>query len=468
MNLPWLTIHEASERISNGDLSPVELTLACLDQIERLEPEINAFITFTPELALEQARQAEVEIRRAEMRGPLHGIPLALKDLYETAGLRTTAGSQFFRDYIPASDADVVLRLRQAGMILLGKLNMHEIALGVTNENPHFGVCRNPWDLQRIPGGSSGGSGAALAAGFCLGSLGSDTGGSIRIPASLCGIVGLKPTYGRVSLRGVVPLSWHLDHSGPMARCVQDAALLLQAAAGFDPRDPYSQDEPIEDYTGGIEAGVRGWRVALAGGDYFRGIDEDIWSAVESSAQVFTDLGARVETVDIPDFEAAAQANAVIITADAAEFHRGRLTSMSENFSSDIGERLQMGKDRPLSDYIQARRTQASFRRQMMVMFKKYDILLLPATPVPALPLNRDEAVSRAPQLTRFTAPFNLSGLPAIVLPCGFVIRDGKRLPAGLQIVTQAWGEARLLRGAHAFEQAAGWHLQHPDFSSVV
>lgn len=465
MKLKWLSIHQASEMIRKGELSPVDLTQACLDQIEQLEPKINAFITLTPDLALEQARQAETEIRRGERRGLLHGIPLALKDLYETAGILTTAGSKFFKDFVPEEDAHVVKRLRQMGMVLLGKLNMHEIALGVTNENPHFGVCHNPWDLGRIPGGSSGGSGAALAAGFCLGSLGSDTGGSIRIPASLCGIVGLKPTYGRISLRGVVPLSWHLDHSGPMARCVRDAAILLQVIAGFDPQDPYCQDVPVEDYLLDLESGVGGWRVALASGDAFRSIDSDVWSAVENAAEVFRNLGAEVEEIDIPDFEAAAQANAVIITADAAEYHRERLDNMGQNFSSDIGERLRIGAKRSLAEYIQARRTQALFHRQMQALFQKYDLLLLPATPVPALPLNRDEAVMRAPQLTRFTAPFNLAGLPALSLPCGFIIRDGKKLPLGLQIAARPWGEAGLLRGAFAYEQSAGWHLQPPDLA---
>jgi len=466
MDFQWLTIYEASERILQGELSPVELTRACLEQVERFEPQVNAFITLTPELALEQARQAEAEIRGGQVRGALHGIPLALKDLYETEGLLTTAGARFYREYVPAADADVVTRLRRAGMVLLGKLNMHEIALGVTNENPHYGECHNPWDLGRIPGGSSGGSGAALAAGFCLGSMGSDTGGSIRIPASLCGIVGLKPTYGRLSKRGVVPLSWHLDHAGPMARCVRDVALLLQATAGYDPGDPYSQHVPVEDYWLEIDSGVRGWRVALASGDSMREVDADVWAAVESASRLFADLGAVVERVEVPDLAAAAQANGVMLTADAAQFHREHLENAQENFSADIQERLHLGAGRTLSEYIQARRVQAGFRRKLDALFTSYDLLLLPSTPVPALPLDREQAVGRAPQLTRFTAPFNLAGLPALSLPCGFVTRDGKPLPVGLQLVRGAWGEAGLLCAGLAYEQAAGWHLQPPGFAA--
>ena len=255
--LPYLTIDEASRRLRSKEISPVDLTKACLERIERIDPMLNSFITVVPWVALEQARQAEAEILRGEHRGPLHGIPMALKDLYETAGIQTTAGSRHFAEYVPETDALVVQKLRKAGIVLLGKLNLHEIALGVTNENPHFGACHNPWDLERMTGGSSGGSAAALAAGLCLGSLGSDTGGSIRIPASLCGVVGMKPTYGRVSMRGIMPLSWNLDHAGPMGRRVLDVAYLLQVIAGYDAEDPYSVDVPVGDYLTRIEGGHR-------------------------------------------------------------------------------------------------------------------------------------------------------------------------------------------------------------------
>jgi aspartyl-tRNA(Asn)/glutamyl-tRNA(Gln) amidotransferase subunit A len=462
MELLNLTLHEAAKSIAQSNFSPVDLTQACLERIERLDGQLNTFITLTPELALEQARQAEAELRSGKSRGPLHGIPLALKDLYETAGIRTTAGSLFYRDFIPEVDAVAVVRLRQAGAILLGKLNMHEIALGLTNENPHFGFCRNPWNTSRITGGSSGGSGAALAAGLCLGSLGSDTGGSIRVPAALCGVVGLKPTYGRVSLRGVIPLSWNLDHAGPMARCVRDTALILQEIAGYDPDDPTSRDEAVADYLAGLEGGVRGWRIALADGDYFRSVDTGIWPLIEAAAGVFSSLGAHVESLDIPGFEEAAQANSNLVLADAAAFHHERLKNNPLDFGQDVRERLQMGAALALGDYIQARRTQVVFRRKMEALLTDYDLLLLPTVPMAALQIQQTQAVQRARWLTRFTSVFNLTGLPVLSLPCGFLEGEGTRLPVGLQIAARPWAEASLLRGAYAYEQAAGWLAFHP------
>jgi aspartyl-tRNA(Asn)/glutamyl-tRNA(Gln) amidotransferase subunit A len=463
MDYHWLTIHAAATYIAQGELSRVELTRAYLERIQRLDSQINAFITITSELALDQASQAEAEIARGQYRGALHGIPLALKDLYETRAIRTTAGSLVFKDYLPETNAFAVEALFRAGALLLGKLNMHEIALGLTNENPHYGDCRNPWDVTRITGGSSGGSAAALAAGLCLGSLGSDTGGSIRIPAALCGIVGLKPTRGRVSLRGVIPLSWNLDHAGPMARCVQDVALLLQAIAGYDAQDAASQDAPVGDYVSGLKDGVSSWRVALASDDYFQDVDAGIRQAVDEAASVFTQLGARVEPVEIPGFEQAARANSLMVTADAAVFHHTRLETAADNFGEDVRQRLRYGAAHPLAAYIEARRVQAEFRRQMEQLFTRYDLLLLPASPVAALPLQNTQAVQRSRQLTRFTSAFNLTGLPALVLPCGFVSQDGVRLPIGLQVVAPAWAESRLLRGGYAYEQAAGWLLQHPE-----
>jgi aspartyl-tRNA(Asn)/glutamyl-tRNA(Gln) amidotransferase subunit A len=463
--LTYLSIDEAARLLARKEISPVELTKACLERIEWFDPQINSFITLVPWIAMEQARQAEIEMLQGEHRGPLHGIPIALKDLYETAGIQTTAGSRHFADFVPETDAVALQKLREAGAILLGKLNMHEIALGVTNENPHFGVCHNPWDLERITGGSSGGSAAALAAGLCLGSLGSDTGGSIRIPASLCGIVGLKPTFGRVSLQGVMPLSWNLDHAGPMARRVSDVAHLLQIIAGYDAGDPYSIDVPVGDYLTSLEAGIRGWRVALLVGEYVNEADTQVLAAVRQAAVVMEDLGARIEEVDLPYLLQAAQANSVMVTSDAAAVHQERVKNHPEDFGTDVLKRLLTGAAYTSTAYILARRTQTLAKRRMETFFKQYDLLILPSTPLLAPPLQALDAVERARQLTRFTAPFNLTGFPAISLPCGFV-REGKvELPVGLQIVAPAWGEVRLLRAAYAFEQATPWHSRKPGFS---
>jgi aspartyl-tRNA(Asn)/glutamyl-tRNA(Gln) amidotransferase subunit A len=458
MELTELNLVEAASGIAAGDFSPEELVQAYLDRIESFDSRLNCFITVTAELALESARKAGQEIRRGNYLGQLHGIPIALKDLYETRGIRTTAGSKFYADYIPQANALAVEKLQQAGAVLLGKLNMHEIALGVTNENPHYGSCQNPWDISRISGGSSGGSAAALGARLCLGSLGSDTGGSIRIPASLCGIVGIKPTYGRVSLRGVIPLSWNLDHPGPMARVVQDAAILLQAVAGYDPQDPFSVNQPVPDYLASLKAGVSGWRIALASGPFFQAADAEVLDLVHSAARAFEKLGATVEPVELPQALEAAQSNGLMVISDAAAFHRERLQSQPRDFGSDVLTRLQNGAAVSSGEYILARRLQTELKRRYEELFERYDILLSPATPVVA-PVSGADAVERARQLTRFTAPFNLTGLPALSLPCGFTQAG---LPAGLQMVARPWDEAGLLRAAYAYEVDAGWYREKP------
>ena len=461
MELTRLTLSEAIHLIRHKRLSPLELTQAYLERIERLNPSLNCFITITPELALEQARRAEQALVKSGAEfGSLQGIPMALKDLFDTAGILTTAGSSFFAQRVPDQDAEVVTRIRQAGAILLGKLNMHEIALGVTNVNPHYGPCRNPWDTQRVSGGSSGGSAVALAARFCLGSLGSDSGGSIRIPASLCGVVGLKPTYGRVSLRGVVPLSWHTDHVGPLALTVMDAAILLGVIAGYDPDDPSSLQVPVDDYLTHIQDGVRDWRIALASDAYFDEVDVEVKTAIVAATQTFAELGAQVEPAAFPGARRAAQANGLMVTSDAAAFHRDRLESQPRGFGADVLQRLRFGAAYTSTEYIQARRSQTILRRQFEQFFEQYDLLLTPATPVAAPLIEGPDAVEQARLLTRYTAPFNLTGLPALSLPCGFT-RQG--LPIGLQLVARPWAEATLLRAAQAYEQATAWHTRIPE-----
>lgn len=457
--LTSLTIDEAARLLAGREISPVELTRAHLQRIELLNPRINAFITQTSELALQQASQAEEEIMRGEYKGVLHGIPLALKDLYETKDVRTTAGSSFFMDYVPQDDAACVEKLKSAGAVLLGKLNMHEIALGVTNENPHFGDCVNPWDERCITGGSSGGNGAALASGMCMGALGSDTGGSIRIPAALCGVVGLKPTRGRVSLRGVIPLSWNLDHAGPMARSVLDAALLFQAIAGYDPADPWSQDMPVDDPMHSLNQGVQGWRIALADDDYFMHpslVDAEVMRAVREAARMFELLGARVDALPFIGAHEAALANGLMTTSDAAAFHRQRLAENPDGFGADVRTRLQTGAAYSSSDYALARRMQSILQRQFAHFLETFDLLITPTVPITAPQRGAADAVERARLLTRFTAPFNLTGLPAISVPCGFS-KDG--LPIGVQLVAKHWAEGKLLRAAYAYEQVRGFVL---------
>jgi aspartyl-tRNA(Asn)/glutamyl-tRNA(Gln) amidotransferase subunit A len=461
--LTSLTLSEAADLLARREISPVELTQAHLERNAALDPQLNCVITLTAEGALEAARRVEQAFRQGNYLGVLHGIPLALKDLYETAGVRTTAGSQFFRDYVPRRDSACVERLAAAGAVILGKFNMHEIALGVTNANPHFGACHNPWKLERVAGGSSGGCGAALAAEMCLGALGSDTGGSIRIPASLCGIVGLKPTFGRISLRGVIPLSWNLDHPGPMARRARDAAMLLQATAGYDPEDPSSIDVPVPDYQETLEQGVRGWRIALASDEFFGWADGEVLSAVQEAAQTFAALGAQVEERPFPNGREAARANGLMVTSDAAAFHRERLENHPEDFGADVLQRLQSGAAFTSTEYVQARRTQSELRRQFERFFGSCDLLLTPATPVTAPPIEGPDAVEQARTLTRFTSPFNLTGLPALSLPCGF---DSEGLPFGLQIVGPPWSEAAVLRAAHAYEGATGWHRRKPGLTA--
>jgi aspartyl-tRNA(Asn)/glutamyl-tRNA(Gln) amidotransferase subunit A len=447
MDSRTLTISATLEYLRTGELNSVELSELCLHQIERLNPLINAFITVT-----------RPERQGAKSNNFLAGIPLGIKDLIDVAGIKTTAGTPFFKNNIPTKDAFVIEKFKQAGATIIGKTNTHEIALGVTGINPHFGTVKNPWDTSRITGGSSSGSAAAVAAGMCMGALGTDTGGSIRIPAALCGVVGLKPTFGRVSLRGVVPLSWHLDHVGPITRSVKDAALLLQSIAGYDPADPACVDMPVDEYLRNITGGVKGWRVALAAGDYAEDIDSGVQKAMAEAVEVFESLGAEVEKVEMDWLSEAAQANGQMVVADAAAYHRERLAEHPDWFGADVRQRLETGRALSVSDYILARRSQAEIRRRFEQFFTDYDILLLPTTPITAPPIADLDSAAQARPLTSFSAPFNLAGLPALSVPCGFT----DSLPVGLQIVSAHWEERKILQAGFAYEQATEWHNRTP------
>jgi aspartyl-tRNA(Asn)/glutamyl-tRNA(Gln) amidotransferase subunit A len=451
-----LGVAEAARRIRAGDVSPVALTAACLERIAALDAQVNAFITVTADEAVYEARRVELELERGDDPGPLAGVPIALKDLFDTAGVRTTAGSKFFAERTPERDAVVVERLRDAGAVILGKLNMHEWALGVRNDNPHYGACHNPSALDRITGGSSGGSAAALAAGMCCGSLGSDTGGSIRIPASLCGIVGLKPTYGRVSTRGVVPLSWSLDHVGPMGRTVTDVAQLLQIIAGRDAADPGSGNASTDDYLAELDDGITGWRIGVINDEWLGELEPEVRAAVRAVIDVLASAGAWIEELDAPDLPDAARLNGLMTTADAAAFHRDRVEQSPGDFGADVLARLRRGAAYGAADYADARRRQTVLRRTFESWFAEhggaFDVVVLPATPCTAPRIAGLDPVAMAPVLTRLTAPFNFTGLPALSVPCG-IASDG--LPIGLQLVGAPWAERRVLRAGRAYERAS-------------
>lgn len=456
-----LSIAEAAQRIRARKLSPTELTRAHLDRIARIDPKLNAFITVTEEVALGAARAAEDEIGRGEYRGPLHGIPIALKDLFETAGIRTTAGSKFLADFVPRQDSEVARLLKSAGCVLLGKLNMHEWAFGATNLNPHYGPCMNPWDTARLSGGSSGGSGAAVAARLCMGAMGSDTRGSIRIPASFCGITGLKSTYGRVSLRGVFPLSWHLDHAGPMARSAYDVGLLLDAVAGYDGHDMWSADMPKGDYLAGIDSGVKDWLIGVADEASMSYATPEVAQAVSEAVRVFERLGAEVIPVNIRDWiEDSATASRLMVAADAAAYHSERLKTRPEDFAPETLARFQSDAAFSATDYAQARYTQATLARRARQLLSGLNVLLTPTMPIVTPRRDDTAAINGMRTASCYTSPFNMAGVPALSVPCGFSA-DG--LPIGLQIVAQHWHEAIALRAGYAYQTATDWHRRSPE-----
>lgn len=452
-------MHEAAALLRARTISSVELTRACLARIADLDPELVAFITSTPEAALTSAKRADDELAHGRVRGPLHGIPVALKDLYDTAGVRTTAGSRILRDHVPASDSAVAERLWAAGAIGLGKTNLHEWAFGVTNQNPHFGAAKNPWDRARVPGGSSGGSAIAVATGMCFLSPGSDTGGSIRIPAALCGIAGLKPTFGRVSLRGAVPLSWTLDHAGPLARTVRDLALAMNVLAGYDAGDPFSANVAVSDHTGELDDGARDVRVLVPTTHFFDDADPEVTAAVRAAIDVLRSLGARVREAPLPYTDLLRSTQRAIITVDAATYHASRLRERSGDFGVDVRERLRGGETISAREYAQARHDREVVRRAWGDVLQETDVIVTPTTPIAAPPREGQDALAAAARLTAYTSPFNLTGLPAASIPCGFT-RSG--LPIGLQVAAGPWREASLLRVANAYERATEWHDRHP------
>lgn len=461
-------ILEAAARLKAKKVSSLELTQQCLERIRQHNAKLNAFITLTEESALNRARQADEEIARGQYRGPLHGIPIAHKDLFYTKGVRTTAGSKFYADFVPDHDAAVVEKLDQAGAVSLGKLNLHELAYGISSQNQHYGGVKNPWNTDCIPGGSSGGSGAAVAAGFIYCGTGTDTGGSIRIPASYCGIVGIKPTFGRVSRYGCFPLSNQLDHMGPLTKTVRDSAVVLDAIAGFDPRDPYSVNLPPESFLPAAgEISLKGLRVGLPTNGYFDRVESGAAEGVEKMARVAESAGARVIRVRVPDLLAMNAAAVTALLAEAANTH-----AVNWDRRDMIGEAvrplLERGRAVSGMDYVAAREKLHLFRREFAGVWKECDVLFTPSTPIGAPRIDAPaikwpDGSEEDPRLgtTRLIRAINFLRYPAMSQPCGF---SPEKLPYGLQIVGPLNAEALVLKVGAALEDRTDFHRAHLPF----
>jgi aspartyl-tRNA(Asn)/glutamyl-tRNA(Gln) amidotransferase subunit A len=445
MRITSLSLVEISELVRTKKVSPVELTKECLARIEKLNPKLNAFITVTAESALAEAHTAETEITRGEWRGPLHGIPIALKDIIETAGLRTTAASALLKDNVPRKDAEVVRRLRTAGAICVGKTNMHEFAYGGSSVISHFGPVRNPWDTVRSPGGSSGGSAAAVAAEMCFAAIGTDTGGSIRQPAAYCGIVGLKPTYGKVSAEGVLPLSWSFDHVGPLTRTVKDAAVMFAMIADH------------ADHAASLDASTSTLRVGILRDLFFEGVHPEIAAALTEALEIIKKLTR--EQRDVPplaaDYAVVMKTYSAVLTAEAYMYHRQNLGQLREAYQPATLKRIRAGENVTRDEYETGKREVERIRANVGQAFREVDVLITPTVAVPPYRIDQlteiESARPKELEMLRNTRPINMFGLPAISVPCGFTC-DG--LPIGLQIIGAAGAESTVLQLAHAYEQA--------------
>lgn len=463
--LCFMSAGELSRLIQAKEVSPVELVEAHLARIDATEPLLNSFITLLPEEARAAAQKAETEIQRGNYRGPLHGIPVGLKDLFNTAGVRTTSGSRIFDNFIPTEDCTVAARFLEAGAVLLGKLNMHQFAYGPTGENPDYGHMHNPWDPELVAGGSSGGSASAAAAGQCTITMGSDTGGSIRIPAALSGVVGHKPTYGLVSRHGLTPLSWSLDHPGPIVRTVEDAALTMNVIAGHDPKDVASAQVAVPDYRVALSGDVRGLRIGVPK-EYFEvPLDPEVGQAVRDALSVLETMGAVVTEVSFPMFHDSSPISTAVLMAEAAAYHRDLLASDADKLYPPVRLRLEGGLFISAADYLRAQQARTLFDREARQLLEQVDLLAGPTEPVTAPKLLAtqvqvgEDTVGTVPALTQYTRAYNLTGFPAISVPCGF---SSSELPIALQLAGRPFDDATVLRAAHAYEQSTDWHRRRP------
>lgn len=463
--LAFLSLEEAARLLRRKETSPIDLVEASLARIERGNASVNAFLTILADSARRQARTAERELRRGTAKSSLHGIPIALKDNFYTRGVRTTAGSKILAEFIPKEDSEVAARLAAAGAILLGKTNMHEFAYGITSENPHYGPVHNPWALDRISGGSSGGSAAAVATGMSFAAMGTDTGGSIRVPASLCGVVGLKPTFGLVSVAGTIPLAPSFDHAGPLARSVADACILLEAIAGKFPRGTARPE-----YRTLRRNRPRRIRIGWPKSYYFERLDPDVRRLVERAAQALaTALNARVVEVPLTRLTNAVESATSVIVAEASYFHesQGYFPARAAGYGDDVRGHLEWGAKLPAVDYMRGLAAKQVVESEFDAAFEKVDVIVAPATPIPAprigdteIRVEKERETTIRSELLRMTRPANISGHPAISVPCGFTQAG---LPVGLQLIGAKWAEAKLLSIAQAYEDATEWHARHPE-----
>jgi aspartyl-tRNA(Asn)/glutamyl-tRNA(Gln) amidotransferase subunit A len=465
--LSGLSIAAAAKLIRRGEVSPTELLESSLQAIGQHNGTLRAFISVNEASAKKAAAAAELMLSAGYDLGPLHGIPLGIKDNIGIRGERTTAGSRILEDWHPDKDATVIAKLKQAGAVFVGKTNMHEFAWGGTSANPHYGHVRNPWDTGKFPAGSSGGSGAAVAAGLCYGALGTDTGGSIRLPSAINGVVGLRPTYGRVSNSGIVPLAWTMDTAGPMTRTVEDCALVFNAIAGSDPTDPATASVPVDDYLSRMSVGVRGLRIGIVPRYFFSHIQPDVKRAVEQALKTFEALGAHLVEVDIKHIEGNISAQLTIESAEPSTYHQKSLRERPGDFGEDVRTLLEVGEMLLATHYLQAQRYRSLLRNEFLEAFKRVDVFICPTLPFTATALGETSVViengveeDMLSAIMQFTGVASLTGLPSLNVPCGF---DSGGLPVGMQIIGAPFTESHLFSVGHAFQCATDFHTRRPD-----
>ena len=460
-----LSLSEVARLVKRGEVSPVDLVDASLARIAQVDPTLRAYISVY-ESAREVARAAEIMQRAGHDLGPLHGIPIALKDNVALKGLRTTAGSKILADWVPDHDATVAARLRAAGAVFVGKLNMHEFAWGGTSDNPHYGAVRNPWNPERFPAGSSGGSGAAVAARTCFGAIGTDTGGSIRLPSAINGIVGIRPTYGRVSNHGIIPLAWSMDTAGPMTRTVEDCALMFGAIAGHDPRDATTARAPVQDYLARLSQGVQGLRIGVVPGYFFHHLQPPVHAAVKAALQTFERLGAQVLDVEIGNIHGNISAQLTIESTEPSTYHQRWLRERPDDYGADVRALLEVGEMLLATHYLQAQRYRALLRQEFMEAFGRVDVFVCPTLPFTATRVGQMKVVIEGgleedmlSAIMQFTGVPSLTGLPSLAVPCGF---DDDGLPVGMQIIGRPFDEATLFQAGAAFQSATDFHRRSP------